>query len=78
MAESLEFAEAVGAEYIHAFLNGELGQLQLETVTTGGAQGGITKQTSPIAFTFPPSQSHGSSKSPTIGNKKWAGQISYA
>jgi hypothetical protein len=29
--------------YIHAFLNSELGQLQLETVTSGGAQGGITR-----------------------------------
>ena len=30
--------------YINAFLNSELGQLQLETITTGGAQGGITTE----------------------------------
>jgi len=30
--------------FVHAFLNSELGQLQLETVTSGGAQGGITKE----------------------------------
>jgi type I restriction enzyme M protein len=29
--------------FIHAFLNSELGQLQLETIISGGAQGGITR-----------------------------------
>lgn len=35
--------QGVNPFYIHAFLNSELGQLQLQTVTSGGAQGGITK-----------------------------------
>lgn len=33
----------VNTLYVHAFLNSELGQLQLETVTSGGAQGKITR-----------------------------------
>jgi hypothetical protein len=40
----LRVKEGVNPYYIHAFLNSELGQLQLETVTSGGAQGGITKE----------------------------------
>ncbi len=39
----LRMKEGVNPLYIHAFLNSELGQLQLETVISGGAQGGITK-----------------------------------
>lgn len=38
----LRMKRGVNPLYIHAFLNSELGQLQLETVTSGGAQGGIT------------------------------------
>ena len=33
--------EGVDPSYVHAFLNGELGQLQLQTIVNGGAQGGI-------------------------------------
>ncbi|MDP6576604.1 MAG: N-6 DNA methylase [Dehalococcoidales bacterium] len=33
----------ISPTYVNAFLNSELGQLQLETVITGGAQGGITR-----------------------------------
>lgn len=39
----LRMKHGVNPLYIHAFLNSELGQLQLETVTSGGAQGGITR-----------------------------------
>ncbi len=39
----LRMKRRVNPLYVHAFLNSALGQLQLETVTTGGAQGGITK-----------------------------------
>jgi type I restriction enzyme M protein len=39
----LRVKEGISPMYLHAFLNSELGQLQLETVTSGGAQGGITK-----------------------------------
>jgi type I restriction enzyme M protein len=33
----------VNPHYLHAFLNGDLGQLQIQTIASGGAQGGITK-----------------------------------
>jgi len=39
----MRLKEGVNPLYIHAFLNSELGQLQLETITSGGAQGGIGK-----------------------------------
>jgi len=39
----LRMKPGVNPWYIHAFLNSELGQLQLETVISGGAQGGITR-----------------------------------
>lgn len=39
----LRMKQGVNPLYVHAFLNSELGQLQLETVTSGGAQGGITR-----------------------------------
>jgi len=38
----LRMKKGVVPLYIHSFLNSALGQLQLETVTSGGAQGGIT------------------------------------
>ncbi len=38
----LRIKRGVNALYIHAFLNSEIGQLQLEMITSGGAQGGIT------------------------------------
>lgn len=39
----LRVKQCINPYYIHAFLNSELGQLQLDTVITGGAQGGITR-----------------------------------
>jgi len=39
----IRMKKGINPLYIHAFLNSELGQLQLETVISGGAQGGITK-----------------------------------
>jgi len=39
----LRMKTGISPLYINAFLNSELGQLQLETVITGGAQGGITR-----------------------------------
>jgi len=39
----LRFKPNLNPLYVHAFLNSELGRLQLDTVITGGAQGGITR-----------------------------------
>ncbi len=39
----LRVCSNISSSYIHAFLNSKLGQLQIETVISGGAQGGITK-----------------------------------
>lgn len=39
----LRMKQGVNPLFVHAFLNSRLGQLQLETVTSGGAQGGITR-----------------------------------
>ncbi len=36
--------ELLDPHYLHAFLNGGLGQLQIQTIASGGAQGGITRE----------------------------------
>jgi type I restriction enzyme M protein len=36
--------KGVEPHYLHAFLNGEFGQLQVQTISSGGAQGGITRE----------------------------------
>ena len=38
----LRLKEKVNALYVHAFLNSEIGQKQLDAIISGGAQGGIT------------------------------------
>jgi len=40
----LRFKDGINPGFINAFLNSWFGQLQLETITSGGAQGGITRE----------------------------------
>ncbi len=52
----LRVKQEINAFYVHAFLNSDLGRLQLETIVSGGAQGGITRDFAKHIFVPIPSR----------------------